>query len=181
EATIGCDTAGVICTHGFYPQIEPGKLRYMGQVDARIKCRTAGRGQRRRVVIGDGVVIDREPVPQVWDAVMEVESAAAITGIILREVCTRARVTSHVEEAPGKGVRGKRLKAFAGEGDGARKAQFQVLGWLKADLLTVNKRPRRETVSGKAAKEGIVTQSAEQRKIKRYRARYAQHVERLGI
>src|SRR5262249_37083746 len=112
---------------------------------------------------------------------MKIESAAPVAGIILREVCTRARVTSDVEEAPGKCVRGKRLKAFAGKGYGARKAQFQVLGWLKADLLPVNKGPWRKAVSGKAAKEGIVTQSAEQRKIKRHRAGDAQHVEGLGI
>src|SRR5690242_1305954 len=110
----------------------------MRQVQARAYSRAARRGQRRWIIGGYGVRVQRQPVSQIGKAIAELKTAVAFSRVLVGGLVHVAR---HAEIRKKQPVRRER-PSLASHFNGPSKSKLQVRRWLEADLFSVEKRRR---------------------------------------
>src|SRR5712691_2934824 len=110
----------------------------MGQVNPWTDCCAARVCDWRWVIVTIGVTVDRQPVSQAGNTVRKIESGLSVPGID----SSRTRISVGCE-IPREAVRGKGM-ANARPKRSTREPYFQVFCGMNADLLQVEKRPRRK-------------------------------------
>src|SRR5690242_11733320 len=129
----------------------------MRQVQARAYSRAARRGQRRWIIGGYGVRVQRQPVSQIGKAIAELKTAVAFSRVLVGGLVHVAR---HAEIRKKQPVRRER-PSLASHFNGPSKSKLQVRRWLEADLFSVEKRRRSQQISLEVSEKSIPSHGAE--------------------
>src|SRR5690348_385551 len=108
----------------------------MRQVQTRADSRAARRGQRRWIIGGDGVRVQRQPFSQIGQAIAELKTAIAFSRVLVGGLVHVAR---HAEIRKKQPVRRER-SSLASHFNGPSKSKLQVHRRLEADLFSMEKR-----------------------------------------
>src|SRR6266404_883617 len=65
------------------PQVEVRESRKMSEIKAGIEPRAPRRCKRRRIIRGNGIVIDGQPLPKQRHSVAEIESSISLAGVFI--------------------------------------------------------------------------------------------------
>src|SRR5579863_3707664 len=98
------------------------------------------------------VRIESDPVSQEWNSVNKIEVATPGSGSKAR-IATRAAAARCAGKAGPKVTKGKRFESCATEYGVARETNFEILGRVKADLVSIEHRARRIVIARELSDE----------------------------
>src|SRR6266403_1320947 len=165
----------------FDTQIKFRDVRKLRQIQSPINGRAPRRINRVWIIAGHRVRVQRQPVPDKWQFVREIESTQAMARIIVWTVVKRTRI-SHIAVPDGPKRHGSSLPAKFRR---TAESKLEILRGLEGDFFPVENRVRRKIIPAHPSGEQINFHRPDIAEYPWKRERpYAaepEHINRLGV